>query len=163
MTRPSWNADELEHIFRKTNGRWHLCHGPLAWQNYGRRDVEDGWEVDHVKAAARGGSHLIRNMKAAHWRHNASRQDTHVLAARAQHGVRNSPLSAEEVAERAKKRLLFGATVAPFVLGAAGYLSDSVELAVVAVLCGLTAYVLGRTPVSTEGSPREGRRKARGR
>ena len=165
MSRPSWNANELEHIFLKTNGACHICHGqegPIAWQNYGRRDTEDGWEVDHVKAAARGGSDKIRNMRAAHWQCNASRQDTHFLAARAQYGVRRGPRSADEVAHRAKKRFLLGATVTPFALAAAGYVSDSYELGLAALLCGVGAYLLGQRPVRADGSPREGRRKAQG-
>ena len=45
----------------------------IRYADYGDRDSEFGWEIDHVKPLARGGLDIDSNLRALHWRVNASR------------------------------------------------------------------------------------------
>ena len=57
---------ELSDIFDKTGGKCHLCKGRLTYGAYGKLNHSRGWEVDHSKPKARGGTDSFRNLKPAH-------------------------------------------------------------------------------------------------
>lgn len=40
--------------------------------DYGKRDSTFGWEVDHIKAKALGGSDDLSNLRALNWRNNSA-------------------------------------------------------------------------------------------
>lgn len=43
----------------------------IAWPEYGNRDSDYGWEIDHIHPVALGGSDSLDNLRALHWRVNA--------------------------------------------------------------------------------------------
>ena len=45
----------------------------IRFSDYGDRDSEFGWEIDHIVPLARGGLDIDRNLRALHWHVNASR------------------------------------------------------------------------------------------
>lgn len=51
------------------------CGAWIVFNKYGLRDNAFGWEIDHVYPIARGGDEDPRNLRAMHWRNNASKGD----------------------------------------------------------------------------------------
>jgi len=46
----------------------------IRWGSYGTVG-EYGWEVDHRRPVAQGGSESIRNLRALHWEENREKSD----------------------------------------------------------------------------------------
>lgn len=44
----------------------------IEWVHYGNRQSAVGWEIDHRRPTALGGSNALSNLRALHWQHNAS-------------------------------------------------------------------------------------------
>ena len=44
----------------------------MKYSDYGNRESEYGWEMDHIIALALGGSDAPDNLRPLHWRANAS-------------------------------------------------------------------------------------------
>lgn len=42
----------------------------IAWSEYGNRDSEWGWELDHIIPLSLGGLDVESNLRALHWRNN---------------------------------------------------------------------------------------------
>src|SRR5260221_14682049 len=56
-----------ENVYRRdTFGR------AMRYSDYGDRSSDYGWEIDHILATVLGGSDEIWNLRALHWRNNAS-------------------------------------------------------------------------------------------
>jgi hypothetical protein len=52
--------------------RWDAFGSVICWSDYGSRSAEYGWEIDHIVAVSLGGSDHPSNLRALHWRNNAS-------------------------------------------------------------------------------------------
>lgn len=44
----------------------------IRWSDYGDRSSEFGWEIDHITPLGIGGLDHVHNIRARHWRGNAS-------------------------------------------------------------------------------------------
>lgn len=51
------------------------CGAWIVFNKYGLRDNPYGWEIDHVYPVVMGGDDDLRNLRAMHWRNNASKGD----------------------------------------------------------------------------------------
>lgn len=90
----AFDADVLERVFERTDGRCHICYRRVAWKNYGLLGSRGAWEVDHSVPRAYGGTDRLTNLLPAHIRCNRSKQAGSSRSARGQHGRRRTPLSA---------------------------------------------------------------------
>lgn len=62
--------------FRKDQyGDW------IKWSDYGNRNSQYGWEVDHIIATANGGSDDLTNLRPLHWKNNSFKSDNWDLVA----------------------------------------------------------------------------------
>lgn len=52
-----------------------VCGAWIRWNHYGNRDSKYGWEIDHIKAVANGGSDSILNLRPLQWENNARKSD----------------------------------------------------------------------------------------
>lgn len=86
---------ELELVFDRTGGDCHLCHGRLAFRNYGRIDGRGAWEIEHSNPRARGGTDRLNNLYAAHISCNRSKGARTTRSVRKQNGHTRAPLSAQ--------------------------------------------------------------------
>lgn len=46
----------------------------IRWGSYGTQG-EYGWEIDHIKPKAKGGTDSSRNLRALHWEENRKKRD----------------------------------------------------------------------------------------
>lgn len=44
----------------------------ILWSEYGKRNSDFGWEIDHRHPTALGGGDGLSNLRALNWRNNAS-------------------------------------------------------------------------------------------
>ena len=44
----------------------------IVWGDYGNRESDYGWEVDHIRPTVLGGLDTLGNIRALNWRNNAS-------------------------------------------------------------------------------------------
>ena len=47
----------------------------MSRNQYGNRDSQYGWEIDHIRPVANGGSDEISNLRPLQWENNAAKQD----------------------------------------------------------------------------------------
>jgi hypothetical protein len=80
----SYTKEELDYIF---DSQCSLCDGKIRRNHYGRTDSPYGWEADHNKPKARGGSDKLTNLQPAHPRCNRSKQAMTTRSYRRLNGV----------------------------------------------------------------------------
>ena len=51
------------------------CGAWIVFDEYGNRNSQFGWEIDHIKPDSLGGADVISNARPLQWYNNASRQN----------------------------------------------------------------------------------------
>jgi 5-methylcytosine-specific restriction endonuclease McrA len=100
-----YSSDDLRSILESTDGRCHLCAKPLREANYAA-EGDGGWEVDHSRAVANGGTDHGNNLRPACRSCNRSKGTRDAAAFRAETGLKRPLLSKSA---RDKKRAQHGA------------------------------------------------------
>ncbi len=76
--------DEQRKLAVWRKGRIVLGHDPavhrqdefgwwISYSQYGNRESDYGWEIDHIEPKSKGGSDSLFNLRPLHWRNNATR------------------------------------------------------------------------------------------
>ena len=134
-----YTNDMLRYLYDKTAGRCHICRKPLSLSGYGLFKARGGWEVDHSRARAKGGTDSRRNLYPACIPCNRKKQDGCTRSARRAYGFTRAPISRREMARR-RGRNIFGLTSLAAVIGS--FVIADVPTSG-AVLGGLVGAVLG--------------------
>lgn len=122
-------ADRRRKIFEKTDGRCHICRRKLAWRNYGAAGATGGWEIEHSRPRAQGGTDHLHNLLPSCIPCNRAKGASGRRAARQKHGFKSAPLSAHRKMKNAWAGGAIGALVARLILaplGPAGILIGAV-------------------------------------
>ena len=78
-----WSSKEVEQVWQKTVGRASqgkdIAGAIISFSQYGNTHAElnQGWEIDHIKPRSLGGSDDISNLRALHWQNNRSKGDNY--------------------------------------------------------------------------------------
>ncbi|MDP3278605.1 MAG: HNH endonuclease signature motif containing protein [Deltaproteobacteria bacterium] len=136
--RRKYTAEELDKVYDRTDGRCHICTKKRDRQNYAREGLH-GWQVDHSKPIARGGTDSPQNWRMCCTGCNAAKGTMSARRAREEHGSR-SPVSAKEV-QRQRAEMVRSAVLGAAALGCIAWyqwdLSTGVILAVAALALGI--------------------------
>jgi 5-methylcytosine-specific restriction endonuclease McrA len=106
----AYSLETRRLVFRKTDGRCHICWGRLSLGSYGQAG---GWEVEHSNPRCNGGSDRLCNLFPAHIRCNREKGTNGTRTARSWNGRTKAPLSRAKKEEiRSKNRWGWGAGLA---------------------------------------------------
>lgn len=67
----AWNRASVVPGYDPGHARKDAFGSWIVWSEYGNRDSQWGWEIDHRTPTALGGSDRLNNLRALHWRNNA--------------------------------------------------------------------------------------------
>ena len=68
-----WNKGQIIGTNNPAVYRKDECDAWIYRQDYGNRDSQYGWEIDHLKPVDLGGSDQLSNLRPLQWENNASR------------------------------------------------------------------------------------------
>lgn len=88
-----WNKAEIINGYDSAVFRKDPCGAWIIFNKYGLRDNDFGWEIDHVLPISLGGDNDPRNLRAMHWKNNASKADDYpsYIARITSDGNKNKP------------------------------------------------------------------------
>lgn len=52
-----------------------ICGKPMLYEKHGDRSSATGWEIDHIKPVAKGGSDELQNLQPLNWETNTAKSD----------------------------------------------------------------------------------------
>lgn len=113
----SFDESTLDSVFKKTDGRCHICKKHLVRDHHGLRGANGAWTVDHSRARARGGTDHLNNLLPACARCNTRKSTCTSRTARGWHGHTRAPLSREKRQEQRVLGALTGGVLGAIFLG----------------------------------------------
>ncbi len=70
-----WQKGRQIPNYPDTQWRWDTCGQVMQWSQYGNRNSDTGWEIDHINPVANGGGDEIGNLQPLNWKNNAAKGD----------------------------------------------------------------------------------------
>jgi hypothetical protein len=72
-----WSKGGMDAQYDTATWRYDTCGTWMRRQDYGNRQSEHGWEIDHIRPLARGGSDDPENLQPLNWRNNQAKGDSY--------------------------------------------------------------------------------------
>lgn len=88
-----WSKAQKDSDENEKNGfRKDQCGAWIKKSEYGNRQSDYGWEIDHITPESKDGSDNLSNLRPLHWKNNASRQDGRLTCPVKSSGTKNTGL-----------------------------------------------------------------------
>ena len=71
-----WKKGSVIQEYDQNVWRRDVCSHAIKYSEHGEA-TEFGWEIDHIKPEARGGSDDLINLQPLWWHHNRQKSDTY--------------------------------------------------------------------------------------
>lgn len=55
--------------------RYDVCGLVMKYSDYGNRQSDNGWEIDHINPVSNNGSDELNNLQPLNWKNNADKGD----------------------------------------------------------------------------------------
>jgi hypothetical protein len=94
----AFTNDVVQRVWEKAravpgqdSSRWRQdeCGAWIGRVEYGNRNSQYGWEIDHIKPVSEGGTDDIGNLRPLQWENNASKQAGRLVCVRKASGTAN--------------------------------------------------------------------------
>ncbi len=72
-----WQKGRVIQNYSPAEWRYDMCGKPMKLSEYGNTVSEHGWEVDHIKPVAKGGTDDLSNLQPLQWDNNRRKGDTY--------------------------------------------------------------------------------------
>lgn len=70
-----WEKGRVIPNFDANIWRWDSCGKVIKRNEYGNINSENGWEIDHIKPKAKGGTDDLNNLQPMQWENNRYKAD----------------------------------------------------------------------------------------
>lgn len=70
-----WEMAPLAFGYNRNYVRRDICGALIELNQYGNRNSNYGWEIDHIIPTSRGGLNTYNNVQPLHWKNNSSKGD----------------------------------------------------------------------------------------
>lgn len=72
-----WNKGMVIKDYDKNIWRRDICGNAMKYTEHGNTNSEHGWEIDHIKPSAKGGTDYLDNLQPLYWKNNREKGDTY--------------------------------------------------------------------------------------
>ena len=72
-----WQKGRVIEGFDPKVWRYDICGKPMKFEDYGNTSSKHGWEVDHIRPVALGGSDDLSNLQPLQWENNRDKSDNY--------------------------------------------------------------------------------------
>lgn len=72
-----WKKGRTISNYNPDEWRYDICGKPMKFADYGNTNSQYGWEVDHIKPVAKGGTDDLSNLQPLQWDNNRRKGDTY--------------------------------------------------------------------------------------
>jgi 5-methylcytosine-specific restriction endonuclease McrA len=70
-----WNKGKIIPDYSPDIWRWDKCGKVMKYSEHGNRNIDTGWEIDHINPVSNGGPDHIDNLQPLNWKNNADKAD----------------------------------------------------------------------------------------
>lgn len=70
-----WQKGRILEGYSEAQWRMDTCGQLMQWSQYGNRNSDTGWEIDHINPVANGGIDVINNLQPLNWKNNLAKGD----------------------------------------------------------------------------------------
>jgi len=69
--------DKDGHHWDPKEWRYDKCGKPIKYSKHGDTNSDVGWEIDHIKPTALGGTDTLNNLQPLQWENNRTKGETY--------------------------------------------------------------------------------------
>lgn len=70
-----WDKGQVVSGYDSRIWRKDQCGAWIKRDQYGNRNSQYGWEIDHISPSANGGKDVLYNLRPLQWKNNSSKSD----------------------------------------------------------------------------------------